>query len=231
MIKKLINKKIFIAIAAVIGIIIVVTIILYMNENNKAPSIISTDPKNSEQNILEAKQISINFNSDISEGSKNKVSVNFEPQTDFDSVWLSNTYKLVPKNGLKNNTTYKIHVLYNKKEIVFFTFDTAVFSQEESKKFGKLQAQDDYAFGQALTKLVKEFPFYTNLPIKTKNYVVYYDFDQNKFAITPLIPIEDTSQKDQLTKDALDKIKQIGVEDPIRYYLNISASPSSSLKP
>jgi len=231
MINKIINKKIFIVFTAVIGIVAIIAIYFYINENNKTPNVISTDPKNSEQEILETKQISIDFNSDISEKSKDRVSVNFEPQTDFDSIWLSNTYKIIPKNGLKNNTTYKIHVLYNKKEIDSFTFYTTVFSQEESKKYGTLQAENDLLFGKALTKIVNEYPFYTNLPIKTKNYVVYYDFEENKFAITLLTPVEGPSQRNQLIKDVLDKIKQIGAKDPIQYYINDSATTSATTAP
>lgn len=215
--KNFLNEKIIITIAIIITV--VVAIVFVVTSIVPKPSVIDTIPTDKTEEVIETSQISINFNQDINEESKPNVSVSISPEEEFDSTWLSNTYKIIPKNQLKNNTEYTVKVFYLKKEINSFSFKTAIFNQLDIQKFGALQSKDDYDYGQALTKLVNEYPFYPNLPIRTQDYVVYYDFEQQKFAIT-FLKVVNSEEKNLLIKGALVNIKEIGTKDPIKYYTN-----------
>lgn len=215
-----------------IVILITLTIIVFLFlKRETPPQVVNTDPRDGEENILEIKQISINMNTNISDSTKENVSVSFTPDVQFDSTWLTNTYRIIPQNNLLNNTDYVVKVNYKNKEIYRFTFETSVFSQKDIKEYGAIQSQDDYVYGQALKNVVNEYPFYTSLPIKTQNYVIYYDFEQGEFAITLLVATENVDQKDEIIKDALENIRKIGVEDPILYYINEHSEPSQKTTP
>lgn len=213
---KLINKRLLVFTGVLVLLFVIVVVIV--KNRVSIPVVINTIPTNNEEETLETAQISINFNTDIKDQTKNEISVSFEPQLDFDSTWLVNTYKVVPKNPLKNNTKYTASVLYQNKEIYTFSFTTQFFSQEAIRKYGYQQATDDLLYGQALTQIVKDHPWYPNLPIKTENYVVYYDFGQEKFAITFLNINITSEQKKTLIQDAQERIIKIGGKEPVQYY-------------
>lgn len=228
--KKIFKTKFLVVILLALSLVFIF-VFIFIKTREKTPSVISTDPKNNESNVLETKQISINLNTDISDKSKSNLTVNFDPQIQFDSTWLSNTYKIIPKNNLSNNTNYIVQVNYKNKEIYKFSFETNTFSQEDIQKYGPLQTQDDYDFGQTLTDIANKYPFYTNLPIKTQNYVVYYDFEQDKFAITLLIEPKDSSEEKEIIKGAVENIKKIGAKEPVLYYVNEYSDSSSTSIP
>lgn len=209
------NKTFFI----IAGFILLSLVIFFYFKNNiVTPYVLTTNPSNESEEITEDSQIDINFNGDIKESNKGSVSVNIQPQIEYDSTWISNTYKVIPKSSLQNNTTYTINVLYKKSNIYSFSFKTSIFSKEKIKTDGKQATEDDLIYGEALKKLVNDYPFYTSLPIKTKDYVIYYDFDEEKFAITFLNEISSEELKNSLTNEAVLKIKNIGGSEPIRYY-------------
>ncbi len=211
------NLKIFIPVAAVV-ILLALVGSLFFNKKTAVPSVVSTQPAPGEQDVLESRQIDIIFAEDIKDKAKQDISVSLDPETSFNSTWLTNTYKIIPKSNLNSNTTYKVKVNYKDKEIFNFSFSTQIFSQEDIKKYGPDQTKDDYDFGQTLTQIVNKYPFYPNLPIKDKDYVVYYDFEKDKFAITFLTDNLDSRTKQELILKAIDRIKQIGGKDPIQYY-------------
>ncbi|HKC04256.1 MAG TPA: Ig-like domain-containing protein [Patescibacteria group bacterium] len=210
------NKK---AVLIIIFFLFLVGVLFYFFLNRiQKPNLLDTSPKDGAIDVLETSQISINFEPNIQEKAKQKISVTFDPQISFDSTWLANTYKIIPKLPLSNNTKYSVKVLFIDKSIYEFSFETSLFSQADIQKFGAQQSKDDYDYGQALKILVNKYPFYTSLPIKTKDYVVYYDFELNKFAITFIDPNITPTQKDVFIKDALVGIRKIGAKDPIYYY-------------
>lgn len=203
----------------VLGVVFALILILIIN---REPSIavIKTDPASGAKEVLETTQIDITFNQDVNSKSINNISIKTKPQIEFNSTRLVNTYKIVPKAPLQNNTKYEIEVLYRNKIIYIVSFETSVFSQEDVLKYGALQSEDDFIYGQALKDVVGKYTWYTSLPIKTSSYIIYHDFEKMKFAITYLVPIQDSDQENALVKNALDNLKKIGVKEPIQYYLN-----------
>ncbi len=210
------TKKIFIGIAIIVGLFVL--FLLFTKPNELVPQIVSTDPSNNLEDVLDTKQISINFDKKINEKSKVDLSVTFSPNVNYDSTWLTNTLVIIPKSNLANNTKYTVNISYKNKEIYTFSFTTQIFSQEDIIKYGPLQSQDDYNYGQALKDLINKYPFYTYMPIKTKGYIVDFDVNKNKFIITLLQDNLTQTEKENLIKDALINIKKVGAPEPIQYY-------------
>lgn len=222
--KTFLTKRLRIIIITIVVVIVAAAILLILTAQ-PVPGVISTTPSDGGTEIGESTQISINFNQYLKENSKTGISVSFDPNIDFDSTWLSSTYKIIPKANLQNNTKYTATVFFNGKKIYGFFFETATFSQEQISKYGALQSQNDFAFGQATKKVVEQNPWYTNLPIKTNNFVIYYDFEQQKFAISFLIPIQSADQEKALIQEAVNDIKSIGFKGTVNYYVNLTATP------
>lgn len=215
--KKFINKKqilIFIAILvfAILGIY------LY-SKREIQPTITGTTPMGGATEVSENSQISIDFKSNIQEKAKKDISITFSPEEPFDSTWLVNSLKIIPKTKLQNNSTYRVGVLFKNKSFYSFSFETATFSQEEINKYGGQQAQSDYTFGQVLNGFVKQNPWYTLLPIRTADYTIYYDSNQQKFSIAFTNTQLGQEQQNSLVQNALADLRKIGVKDPIPYYI------------
>ena len=82
--------------------------IFLIARSGKVPLVLSTDPANNTQEIIENSQINILFNEDIKENAKNNISVEINPQIEIDSTWLTNNYKVIPKKQFENNKKYYI---------------------------------------------------------------------------------------------------------------------------
>jgi len=222
------NKKVILFL--LVSIFIIGIIIYSILNKAVVPIVVGTNPDNGSVNILETSQIDITFDSKITNQTKSGITITISPEVGFDSTWLSNTYKIIPKNNLQNNTKYTAKVLYKNKSVYTFSFETIIFSQTQIQKDGVIQSQNDYVFGQATKKVVNQYPWYTSLPIKTQDYVVYYDFQKQKFAITFLA--KNTADKQaSLTQSAITNIKSIGVKDPVQYYVTNSATSTASPAP
>jgi hypothetical protein len=78
---------------------------------------------------------------------------------------------------------------------------------------------DDAKYGQALTTLSQQYPWYPKLPIETKDYRIVYDFDKNMFRIRILSTTAISDEIESFTQSALSDLKNIGVSEPIKYYV------------
>jgi len=214
---KFFNKKQILTPTAVLFAVIL-AVYLYSNKGIR-PTVTDTTPADGSTGVLENSQISIEFNTNTQEEAKKNVSVLINPSVQFDSTWLSNSYKIIPKNNLQNNTKYTVSVLFKEKNFYSFSFETATFSQEDVNKYGKTQAQNDYVFGQTLNKFIEKNPWYTLLPIRTADYIIYYDSDQQKFSIAFTDVSFSQDKKAALVQKALTDLGKIGIKDPIPYYV------------
>ena len=82
-----------------------------------------------------------------------------------------------------------------------------------------LELPSDAKYGQALTSLSKQYPWYPKLPIETKDYRIVYDFDKNMFRIRILSAAATNDEIKSFTQNALSDLKKIGVSEPIKYYV------------
>jgi hypothetical protein len=76
---------------------------------------------------------------------------------------------------------------------------------------------DDVQFNKAQQEILNQYPWYSKLPIDTKEYRIVYDFSINKFRIRLKVSI-DTDQIDRVIQEALTSLQKIGVTPPIDYY-------------
>ncbi|MFH2062268.1 MAG: hypothetical protein ABIJ43_04755 [Candidatus Beckwithbacteria bacterium] len=74
--------------------------------------------------------------------------------------------------------------------------------------------QNAQNFGQALTSLHQKYPWYSKLPIETKDYIIIYDFDKNSFRIRLLTQISK-----EIKQSAIDQLNKIEVDlNKFSYY-------------
>lgn len=76
------------------------------------------------------------------------------------------------------------------------------------------QLPNDQLYGQALESLHQQYPWYSQLPIETKDFRIIYDFDKKSFRIRLLQP-----SSPEIKQKALDALKNIGVDlNQFSYY-------------
>lgn len=80
-------------------------------------------------------------------------------------------------------TTYEVAILYKKKVTHSFSFKTSDKTSAQIREEGRQQAEDDFLFAQAEREFYETYPWYRNLPIKTAEYVIVYNFERSAFRI------------------------------------------------
>jgi hypothetical protein len=65
----------------------------------------------------------------------------------------------------------------------------------------------DLEYSQGLNDLHKNYPWYSKLPVETKDYRIIYDFDKQSFRIRIL-----TQSTDQIKQSAISRLKGLGVD-------------------
>ncbi|PIU71868.1 hypothetical protein COS80_00965 [Candidatus Woesebacteria bacterium CG06_land_8_20_14_3_00_39_27] len=81
------------------------------------------------------------------------------------------------------------------------------------------QIQDALKYGQSLKELNQKYPWYSKLPIETKDYRIIYDFDKEMFRIRIKSAVVATEGVKSDIQSALSDLKKIGVSEPIKYYV------------
>lgn len=81
------------------------------------------------------------------------------------------------------------------------------------------QIQDALKYGQSLKELNQKYPWYSKLPIETKNYRIIYDFDREMFRIRIKSATVATEGVKLDIQSALNDLKKVGVSEPIKYYV------------
>lgn len=77
---------------------------------------------------------------------------------------------------------------------------------------------DDLKYGQALTILNTQYPWYSKLPLETTNYEAVYDFNTQSFRIRLKVPATATQEK-SIVAGAVFDLQAIGVPAPVKYYV------------
>ena len=78
---------------------------------------------------------------------------------------------------------------------------------------------NDLKYGQAMNAITQQYPWYPKLPIVTKDYQIVYDFDKQMFRIRIKSVSPTTTEVKTITQSALNDLKNIGVQEPIKYYV------------
>lgn len=218
-----INKKITLI---VLGFLVIVLIVLFISGNNfvspePTPTITFTTPTNNSQTVVEDSDIKIVFEDELSQKEASQINAKSTPEVTFIKTWVdTNTLLLTPRDDLQNDTEYKIGIYFKDKEIDQITFRTELYSKEEVRLQGIEQSENDKLFNEDLKETFDEMPWLEKLPIKTEEFTIVYDFNEQSLRIRLLIPESSPEQtKTNLQQKALENIEETGINaGEITYY-------------
>lgn len=210
-----IKKILLIALA---GISVISILFIIFSSQTQKVSVISTSPQDKQANIVLTTDIDITLNKTLTEKEKERISYKISPETETDNTWLVNSLKIIPKESLKPATKYAVETFFDQSRVSLFSFETTLLTDEQSQREGSLQIKDDYLFGETYKKFLADYPWYHNLPIEKANYRIIYDFEQKSFRIRLKVAFE-KEQRSVIIKEAVADIKNLGIKDPIKYYV------------
>ncbi len=183
-----------------------------------SPKVTTTLPKDNQRHVLNTTDITVTFNRLLSNQDQRLLRFSLTPTTAGSISFKDNTLSFKP-NILEKNQLYEASITYHDIIIHRFSFETNLYSTTEIKLQGQQQIKDDYLFNQKVNQALEKYPWYPQLPIKTSEYRIYYDFDLDLFRIRLLAPGLNKKDLDMLIKKALTELTEIGVPKPIKYKL------------
>lgn len=212
------TKKIILR-AVLILFLLFLVLGIFLTVKQPKTEVLQTIPQNRAEEVSEKADIVIVFNRELASEDETKISLETVPKESFRIVRFQNQIAASPKTVFKAGTNYSVVVKFEGKEIYTFSFETTPFSEKQILEEGKLQSQDDLEYGEVFKKFAEEYPWYLGLPIETIEYRIVYDFEQESFRIRMKIPIIEEGVEENLVKAALENLKEIGVPEPISYYV------------
>lgn len=210
------KKKIFIAILAIITIILVAYLILRL----PPLKVVATLPKDQTHGVSIDANIIFTFNREPTGNEKKNISANIAPFVKTNLLWNKQLLTITPVANYAKQTTYSVSLFYLNQNLSTFSFTTLSYTTQELNNIENQQSQNDLLFGQQLSDFLKTRPWFTSLPIDSANYTIVYDFAKQAFRIRLKVAVSGNTQEQQLINQALNALKQIGVKDnPIPYYV------------
>jgi|SRR3989344_8302113 len=187
---------------------------------DETPKILKTEPRDKQEYVLVDSNITITFVRPLFEENKAFLTITTEPETKPSLTWAGNAkLSINPSDQLNTETAYTVKVIYKQQSLHTFTFTTNLYTPEQLDEQAEIQAQDDLLFGSAFNKVIQDYPWYPRLPIDTEKYTITYDFEIEAFKIKIKTPNPNEEEKDNIVKDALERLKAIGVDtEKINYY-------------
>jgi len=201
-----------------VGLSVISVLFIVFSSRAQKVSVTNTSPQDKQTNIILTSDIDVTFNRILTEKEKGRVSYKISPETESDNTWLVNSLKIIPKKSLKAATKYTVETYFDQPQVSLFSFETTLLTDEQSQREGILQTKDDYLFGETYKKFLADYPWYQNIPIEKANYRIIFDFEQKSFRIRLKATFE-KEQRETIIKEAVADIKNLGVKDPIKYYV------------
>lgn len=171
--------------------------------------VLSSFPAQNDEHIPPLTEITLTFQTNISENNKKLITVFFSPEVEFEFVWENaKTLKIKPKEEMKTNTRYNVTVNINQQNIYRFSFTTSRYTDKEIKEQVQIQIEDDLKFTETVNSFLRENPWYADLPLMGTGYMVVYDSVNKKFVIGLA---ENLSENDReiKTQEAVEAIRKI----------------------
>lgn len=187
--------------------------------------VVNTIPPNEESDVLITSNILVEFDKVLPEENRERVVVNIVPATPHSILWKTNSLEIRPSKPLKPSATYEISILVDTQKEYSFSFETSPFSLEQIQREGSLQSKDDIDYGKAYISFLKEYPWYHFLPIETKEYRIFYDFEERSFRIRLLVAPQTDKEREWIVNKALESLIRIGVEEPVPHYVLDPVTP------
>ncbi len=206
------------------NIIIVISVVLifvfvFFQIRILPPKIITTQPEDGSIHVSQETDISILFDKVLIERITEKISLGITPEESFEVHFSEKSMIVSFKESLQPNALYTIVVKYNTKDIYRFSFQSTPFTDEIISKEGALQSVDDLIFNEAFENFIDNYPWYIHLPIENNQYHIVYDFERKSFRIRILVLALDPKQEEVLIENAIEDLKEIGLVEPINYYV------------
>lgn len=211
-IKKIINRK------TIIFIFVLLSLGIFFITRQPKPEVLKTTPQDGEENVLDNIEVVITFKKEPNPEDKAKVAIEMIPEELFQIDWSEKQMKISPVRVLKSGTSYSITIKFKNEEIYVFSFETSSLSTEQLRQEGEILFQDFKITDKAFRDLIETYPWYTSLPIENAQYRIVYDFEEKSFRIRIKVSVSEEEEK-VLVEKALENLKQVGVTEPISYYV------------
>jgi hypothetical protein len=203
----------------IIVFVILVVVFVLIAVKIKIPRIVATQPEDNSVNVSQKVDISILFDRSLNNKDTEKISFEIKPEESYEISFSENSMIVSFKQDLKSDTNYDLVIRYNNEIIHEFSFQSTPFTDEIISEEGFLQSIDDLIFSEAFKEFINDYPWYVNLPIEKDQYHIVYDFERKSFRIRILTPDLDSNQEDALLENAINDLKEIGLVEPINYYV------------
>lgn len=173
-------------------------------------------PENSVTTTL-LPQIKAVFIKPVSIDQKDKVKLSTNPEITGSPSWSADniTLSLIPTKSLNVEQRYSLTVRWDSSSYSW-NFTTPPIKNLSLEEQMKLQAEADKNYAQAQEKVIQEFPWYNNLPLKTVNYFVYLDVSSKtiKAKLYPqkASPVPINEQVKSLQIEITSKLKKLGID-------------------
>ena len=213
-------KKIKYVITFIIIIILGLASYNYISKNREVVplSIISSIPKNGSKYVYEKTEVIIELNREIKVDDGNKIRIDITPDIKTNTVYLGNKIRIKPEDQFQYGSEYNFKVFYEDNNIYTLIFSINPVTPEQLIEDSKKQMEGDIAYNEAIKRLIEDYPWYTSLPIETKDYRIVYDYEKEMFRIR-LLKEFDQKEIDNFTKESILRLKEVGAEDPVKYYV------------
>ncbi len=211
-IKKIINKK------TIIFILVLLSLGIFFGTRQEKPKILKITPQDGAENVLDNTEIVITFNKELEPKDKTKITIEITPEEVLQVTWSEKQMRISPLKVLNPETNYSIIVKFKNEKIYTFSFKTSPISTEQLRQEGDILLQDYLLFDKAFRGFIETHPWYTSLPIENIQYRIVYDFEEKSFRIRIKVSVSEEEEK-VLVEKALENLKQVGVTEPIPYYV------------
>lgn len=203
----------------IIVFVILIVVFVLIAVKIKVPRIVATQPEDNSVNVSQKVDISILFDRSLNNKDTEKISFEIKPEESYKISFSENSMIVSFKQDLKSDTNYDLVIKYNNEIIHEFSFQSTPFTDEIISEEGFLQSIDDLIFSEAFEEFINDYPWYVNLPIEKDQYHIVYDFERKSFRIRIFTPDLDSNQEDALLENAINDLKEIGLVEPINYYV------------
>lgn len=232
MFKKLnLNKRkiIIISAAALLGLVIYLTVSTSIDVGDDAVELFSTSPSNGVEDVSQDTTVDIVFLNSLSNKEKDLVEIKVEPSVEFNESWLTDKQlRINPLSKLRYDTNYVVTVFYDSEVLTSFTFTVeqdpdlvdVVSEIELTEEDEQVLLEDAFSVQESLNEIEQQAPWYFDLPIKKDNYVVIYNTERGEFRISLYISENSPqSEIDNTINSALSDLDSIGVNmENYNYY-------------
>ncbi len=174
-------------------------------------SILSVDPENNALINKIYPQIAVTFSKPITTFERSNISLSASPTIAGGKTWSldQKTLFFTPKDPLLPSTTYALSIKYGNTELTRWDFSTVSAANVSIEDQARAQSAADENVAKIQENILKNYPWYNQLPLQTSSYFVYFEVDKKKF-IGQLYSA--SNQFAALKDEVINKLQSIGVD-------------------